>query len=88
MVNELKILRGAAGKERDIYNSLILTDSLPYRPLSEEEFNRVFNIGGELTLSAIGADGNEIGFLSARLPNADGVSYLTYFGVLPEHRSN
>ena len=88
MVNKFKILRGAAGKERDIYNSLILTDSLPYRPLAEDEFDHIFNIGGELTLSAIGEDGNEIGFLSARLPNADGVSYLTYFGVLPEYRSH
>ncbi len=87
MANEYKIIRRASEAERNIYNSLILTDSLPYRPLDEEEFNRIFHMGGELTLSAINAEGITIGFLSARLPNADGVSYLTYFGVLPEYRS-
>ena len=86
MKTEYKIIRGASGGERDIYNSLILSDSLPYRPLDEEEFNRIFHIGGELTLCAINAECKTVGFLSARLPNSDGVSYLTYFGVLPEYR--
>jgi ribosomal protein S18 acetylase RimI-like enzyme len=53
----------------------------------EEEFNRIFHIGGELTISAINDECKTVGFLSARLPNSDGVSYLTYFGVLPEYRS-
>ncbi len=86
MKNEHKIIRGASGGERDIYNSLILSDSLPYRPLDEEEFNRIFHIGGELTICAINAECKTVGFLSARLPNGEGVSYLTYFGVLPEYR--
>ena len=87
MKTEYKIIRGASGGERGIYNSLILSDSLPYRPLDEEEFNRIFHIGGELTISAINDECKTVGFLSARLPNSDGVSYLTYFGVLPEYRS-
>jgi ribosomal protein S18 acetylase RimI-like enzyme len=87
MKTEYKIIREASDGERGIYNSLILSDSLPYRPLDEEEFNRIFHIGGELTISAINDECKTVGFLSARLPNSDGVSYLTYFGVLPEYRS-
>ena len=87
MTDKFTIIQGAVGDLRRIYNSLILTDSLLYRPLEAEEFNRIFNTDGTLTLSAL-VDDEAIGFLSARLPNGDGVSYLTYFGVLPEFRSN
>ncbi len=86
MTDKYSIVRGAVGDLRIIYNSLILTDGLLYRPLGEDEFNRIFNMDGTLTLSAVVND-EPIGFLSARLPNSDSVSYLTYFGVLPEYRS-
>ena len=86
MTDKYSIVRGAVGDLKKIYNSLILTDGLLYRPLETDEFDRIFNMDGTLTLSAV-VDGEPIGFLSARLPNSDGVSYLTYFGVLPEYRS-
>ncbi len=86
MNNKYNIVRGAVGDIKGIYNSLILTDNLFYRPLEDEEFNRIFNTDGTLTLCAVSSDSEVMGFLSARLPNNDGVSYLTYFGVLPEYR--
>ncbi len=87
MTDRFNIIRGAVGDLRNIYNSLILTDNLLYCPLKNDEFNRIFDMDGTLTLSAVVND-EPIGFLSARLPNGDGVSYLTYFGVLPEYRSS
>ena len=87
MTDKYSIVRGAVGDLKKIYNSLILTDGLLYRPLETDEFDRIFNMDGTLTLSAV-VDGEPIGFLSARLPNGEGVSYLTYFGVLPEHRGS
>lgn len=87
MTEKYRIERTAAKDLCGIYNSLIVCDGLFYRPLSEDEFARIFGKEGTLTLTA--SDGAEsVGFLSARLPNADGVSYLTYVGVLPEHRGN
>ena len=86
MKNRYKIIRGAVGDLREIYNSLIFSDRLLYRPLEKEEFERIFLMDGTLTLSAVSDEGKAIGFLSARLPNGEGVSYLTYFGVLPEYR--
>ena len=86
MKNGYKIVRGAVGDLREIYNSLIFSDRLLYRPLEKEEFDRIFFMDGGLTLSAVSDEGKAIGFLSARLPNGEGVSYLTYFGVLPEYR--
>lgn len=86
MVNEFKIVRSAVGDLRGIYNSLINSDSLLYRPLEKEEFERIFLMDGTLTLCAVNEREEAVGFLSARLPNADGVSYLTYFGVLPQYR--
>lgn len=88
MKNEYKIIRGAVGDLRGIYNSLIFSDRLLYRPLEKEEFDRIFLMDGGLTLCAVNGVGEVVGFLSARLPNGEGVSYLTYFGVLPEHRRN
>lgn len=86
MKNGYKIIRGAVGDLREIYNSLIFSDRLLYRPLEKEEFDRIFFMDGGLTLSAVSDEGKAIGFLSARLPSGEGVSYLTYFGVLPEYR--
>ena len=86
MKNGYKIVRGAVGDMREIYNSLIKSDSLLYRPLDKEEFDRIFFMDGGLTLCAVNGAGEVVGFLSARLPNGEGVSYLTYFGVLPEYR--
>jgi ribosomal protein S18 acetylase RimI-like enzyme len=88
MKNEYKIVRGAEGDLREIYNSIIISDKLLYRPLEKEEFERIFFMDGGLTLCAVNGAGETVGFLSARLPNFEGVSYLTYFGVLPEHRGN
>ena len=88
MKNEYKIVRGAEGDLRELYNSIIISDRLLYRPLDKEEFNRIFFMDGTLTLCAVSGAGEAVGFLSARLPNSDGVSYLTYFGVLCEHRRN
>ena len=88
MKNRYKIIRGAEGDLRGIYNSLIFSDRLLYRPLEKEEFERIFFMDGGLTLCAVNSAGEVVGFLSARLPSGEGVSYLTYFGVLPEHRGN
>ena len=86
MKNGYKIIRRAVGDLREIYNSLISSDSLLYRPLQNEEFDRIFFADGTLTLCAANEAGEAVGFPSARLPNSEGVSYLTYFGVLPAHR--
>lgn len=95
-----KIERGAVGDIRSIYNSLIATDGLCYRPLTEEEFQKIFNMEGTLTLTMVGskvADQDQsqadqalepLGFLSARLPNEEGVSFLTFVGVLKEHQGH
>ena len=86
MKNGYKIVRGAVGDLREIYNSLIISDRLLYRPLQNKEFDRIFFADGTLTLCAANEAGETVGFLSARMPNGEGVSYLTYFGVLPAHR--
>ena len=86
MKNGYKIVRGAVGDLREIYNSLIISDGLLYRTLQNEEFDRIFFADGTLTLCAANEAGETVGFLSARMPNGEGVSYLTYFGVLPAHR--
>jgi hypothetical protein len=79
MKNEYKIIRGAVGDLRELYNSIIISDKLLYRPLEKEEFDRLFFMDGGLTLCTVNGAGEVVGFLSARLPNGEGVSYLTYF---------
>lgn len=69
----------------DVYNAANARDSLPYRPLSREDADRLFYGEGSITLSAVDPSGKTAGFISARIPNEKGTSYLSYIGVLPEH---
>ena len=60
-------------------------DGLPYCHLAEGDFQRVFGGPGRANYYA-SENGRTVGFLSGSVPGENGVSYLSYVGVVPEYR--
>lgn len=86
MSSEIIISRSVHPNTQIAYNDIIKSDSLLYRPLSQEEFSSLFCKEGILALCASNAQGELCGFLFASPPASDGVAYLSFFAVLPRYR--